>query len=390
MRPRGLARSGWRVTATRTPFSSALLSVRPTPATSGRVKTVPAIASRLIGSTGAAERRERRDAALHRGRRGQHPAARDVAGGGDALVRRCGSCRRSTISPRVPTSTPTDSRPSSSVWARMPMQMIACVPREAAAVLGRHVHAARRRARRRRRARSARSPCRARGTPRARRRRCRDPPTAGSAAATRAASRASRSSGRTRRTRSRSRRRRRRAAARAASCRPSTSRVLSTRWWSTCANGGSHGAAPVQTSRWSYSSALRAALGGRDQHAVALDRALAVDDRGLDQVEALAHAARLVLADEARVRLGAQQVDARAAVLEDEAARLGALDLGHRRGDLQQRLRRDAVGHRPVAAERHAVDDRDLGAERGGGRRGGVAGRAGSEDQEAHVLTVPE
>ena len=32
------------------------------------------------------------------------------------------------ISPRGPTSTPTDSRPSSSVCARMPMQMIACVP----------------------------------------------------------------------------------------------------------------------------------------------------------------------------------------------------------------------------------------------------------------------
>ena len=132
---------------------------------------------------------------------------------------------------------------------------------------------------------------------------------------------------------------------------------------------------------------LRAALGRRDEHAVALDRPLAVDDRGLDQVEPLAHAARLVLPDEAGMRLGAQQVDARAAVLEDEAARLGALDLGHRRGDLEQRLRRDAVGHRPVAAERHAVDDRDLGAERGGGRGGGVAGRAGSEDQEAHLLT---
>ena len=133
---------------------------------------------------------------------------------------------------------------------------------------------------------------------------------------------------------------------------------------------------------------LRAALGRRDQHAVALDRALAVDDRGLDQVEPLAHAARLVLPDEAGMRLGAQQVDARAPVLEDDAARLGALDLGHRRGDLQQRLGRDAVRHRPVAAERHAVDDRDLGAERGGGRGGGVAGRAGSEDQEAHLLTV--
>ena len=133
---------------------------------------------------------------------------------------------------------------------------------------------------------------------------------------------------------------------------------------------------------------LRAALGRRDQHAVALDGALAVDDRGLDQVEPLAHAARLVLPDEAGVRLGAQQVDARPAVLEDEAARLGAIDLGHRRGDLEQRLRRDAVRHRPVAAERHAVDDRDLGAERGGGRGGGVSGRAGSEDQEAHLLTA--
>ena len=46
----------------------------------------------------------------------------------------------------------------------------------------------------------------------------------------------------------------------------------------------------------------RAALGRHDEHAVALDGALAVDDRGLDQIEALAHAARLVLSDEARVR----------------------------------------------------------------------------------------
>ena len=132
----------------------------------------------------------------------------------------------------------------------------------------------------------------------------------------------------------------------------------------------------------------RTALGRHDEHAVALDGALAVDDRGLDQIEALAHTARLVLSDEARVRHGAQQIHVRAPVLEDDAARLRALDLGHRRGHLQQRLGRNAVGHRPVAAQRHAVDDRDLGAQRGGGRGGGIAGRAGSQDHEAHVLTL--
>ena len=39
------------------------------------------------------------------------------------------------------------------------------------------------------------------------------------------------------------------------SCISSTCRVVMTRWWSTCAKGGSHGDAPVAISRWSYSSA---------------------------------------------------------------------------------------------------------------------------------------
>ena len=127
MRPRGLARSGWRVTATRTPFSCALLSVSPTPATSGRVKTVPAIASRLIGSTGrpSAESAAMRPCMAAVEASIQPPVTSPAAEMRSFVVRQQPLI---AISPRAPTSTPTDSRPSSLVCARMPMQMIACVP----------------------------------------------------------------------------------------------------------------------------------------------------------------------------------------------------------------------------------------------------------------------
>ena len=215
MRPRGLARSGWRVTATRTPCSSALLSVSPTPATSGRVKTVPAMASRLIGSTSrpSAESAEMRPCMAAVEASIQPPVTSPAAEMRSFEVRQLPLI---LISPRGPTSTPTELRPSSSVCARMPMQMIACVPvncRPSSAVDAHAVAVA--------------LDVRGAGVQLDRHAALEEGlvhdvgdvailRSAGSAGARRAASRASRSSGRTRRTRSRWRRRRRRAAARAA------------------------------------------------------------------------------------------------------------------------------------------------------------------------------
>ena len=273
IRPRGLARSGCRVTATRTPFSSALLSVSPTPATSGRVKTVPAIASRLIGSTGrpSAESAEMRPCMAAVEASIQPPVTSPAAEMCSFVVRQQPLI---TISPRGPTSTPTDSRPSSSVCARMPMQMIAWVPLNsrpswactrtrvadaldvgcARAQLDRHaaleeglVH-------------DVGDVAILRGQDLRARREQRDARAAaleelGELAAGRAGADDQQLLGQ------------RRAG-------PSTSRVLSTRWWSTCANGGSHGRRAGAHEQVVVLERARAALGRHDEHAVALDGAL--------------------------------------------------------------------------------------------------------------------
>ena len=68
---------------------------------------------------------------------------------------------------------------------------------------------------------------------------------------------------------------------------------------------------------------LGSAIGAHGKHAVANDRAAAVDDRCFGGIEAFAHAARLVRRHPARMRDRAQQVDARPPVLERDAAFLG-------------------------------------------------------------------
>ena len=168
------------------------------------------------------------------------------------------------------------------------------------------------------------------------------------------------------------------------SCRSSTARVVNTHSWSTFANGGSHGEAPVAIRRWSYSSARIPSSVCDLEHAVLGDVTLAVDDLGLGRVEALAYGSRLVRGKPAGVGDRAQQVDVGTPVLEADADALGVLDGRHHRRRVQQRLRRDRVGERAVAPETASLDHGHARADRRRSTRSGIPGRAAAEDHEAH------
>ena len=167
--------------------------------------------------------------------------------------------------------------------------------------------------------------------------------------------------------------------------RSNTCRVVSTRRASGWANGGTNGEAPVHTSSASNSIVVVAAVHVCDQLVRAGDAAAAGQDAHVHAVHALAHAAALVQRDGPRPGERPAQVDRRVAVREVEAVLLGPRHLEHRVGGRQERLRRDRVGHRAVAAERHVLDERDVGAQVRGGRGRGVAGRSAAKDDEPHA-----
>ena len=228
------------------------------------------------------------------------PAAEMRAFGGAAAGLVDARSRRAS-----PTSTPTYSRPSPSVLARMPMQMIACEPVKTPAVLGgRHATPP-----------SSRStgdgagveldlPC-----PRSRNASCTTSATSRSSAGRicgrdeSSVTRDAAGAGRTRRTRSPWRRRRPRAGARGSVVQ---AEHLARREDAVVVDLG-EGRLPRARAGADQQVVVgdaRAvpALGVDGQHAVGDDRARAVDDRGLDAVEPLAHAARLVRRHAAGVR----------------------------------------------------------------------------------------
>ena len=86
---------------------------------------------------------------------------------------------------------------------------------------------------------------------------------------------------------------------------------------------------------------------------------------------------------------GAQHVDVRLTVLELDAALIRTVDAGEHGGGGEQGLRRDGVGQRARATEPAILDQRDLSAERCGGRCGRIASWTTTENHVTHDRSVP-
>ena len=158
--------------------------------------------------------------------------------------------------------------------------------------------------------------------------------------------------------------------------RSNTWRVVSTRTPSGRANGGTKGDAPVHTSSasnctsTSRSSTLTTSVSGPG------DAALAGQHLDVHPIHPLAHTAALVQGDGTGAGQRTAQVDDRHPAHEVNPVLLGPRDVEHRVGRRQQRLARDRIGHRAVAAELLLLDQRDVGAEERGSCRSRVPGRS--------------
>ena len=126
-------------------------------------------------------------------------------------------------------------------------------------------------------------------------------------------------------------------------------------------------------------------LDGRHQRVRPGDTAAAGQHLDVHAVHPLTHAAALVQRDGPRPGQRAAEVDLRETTSEVDPVVLGPLDLEHRVGRRQQRLRGDRVGHRAVAAELVLLDQGDVGAEVGGGRSGRIAGRSAAKNHKSHA-----
>jgi hypothetical protein len=126
-------------------------------------------------------------------------------------------------------------------------------------------------------------------------------------------------------------------------------------------------------------------VNAREQGVGRRDNAVPGKHAHVHAVHALAHPAALVQRHGACAGQRPAQVDLGKAAREVDTLRLGLADLQHRVGRRQQRLRRDRVGHRAVAAQLVVLDQGDLGAEVGGGGCGGVPGWSATKDGKSHA-----